>query len=150
MGSGGSTSSLVSLDAGTPLTQSVPIARPITPRGSAVAAIEVLKKFDASSGSCGAMIPLAGERQANLSSVPIALGLHLLRPKSGSRGHALSLPMRPPSAGLAGAAVGVAARPVTPRGPLTALLAHQTSAATSEAASTPLLHVRRENIVLYR
>ena len=82
-GVGGLSSSLVSLDAGTPAA-SAPVTRPVTPR-AASAALDALKKFDSGGGG---MVPLAADGRPNTASVPIGLGLNLLRPLSSSRGHA--------------------------------------------------------------
>lgn len=125
-GSAGASSSLVSLDAGTAPLPASSVVRPSTPR-SAGASLEALKKFDAGGSGSGGMVPLAAEA-ALPASVPIGLGLHMLRPMSSSRG----LASRPPSAGLAGG-MAHAARPVTPRGPLTALVAQQSTAAANAA-----------------
>ena len=126
------------------------VQRPITPR-AAGAAVDALKKFDAAS-SVGGMVPLAAEGRSSCSSVPIGLGLHLLRPMSGSRSHAPAFPSLPQSS----LAVGVvqAGRPVTPKGPLTALVAQQSAAAAAAAAaatagSISLIQVRSGGAVLF-
>jgi hypothetical protein len=142
----GMSSSLVSLDAGTP---SQPIAaRPVTPRAAA-AVPEASKKFDSGSGG---MVPLAAEGRPSTASVPIGLGLHLLRPMSSSRGHVPSLSIQPHSAGLAGVLAGGHARPVTPKGPLTALGVQQPAAATAAASavgSIPFLQVSSHSSVFF-
>jgi hypothetical protein len=81
---------------------------------------------------------LEAEARPSSASVPIGLGLRLLRPVSSSRGHAPSLSAQLQGAGLAG---GVA-RPITPRGPLTALGVQQSAAASAAAvASVPFMQV---------
>jgi hypothetical protein len=130
-GVGGLSSSLVSLDAGTPAA-SAPVTRPVTPR-AASAALDALKKFDSGGGG---MVPLAADGRPNTASVPIGLGLNLLRPLSSSRGHAPPLSMSS-TAGQTGAS---AARPITPRGPLATVGAQKPAAAA--LGSIPLMQVR--------
>ena len=125
----GVSSSLVALDPGAVPLSAAAASRPVTPR-SPGAALEALKKFDAGSGG---MMSLTADA-ISPASVPIGLGLHLLRPTSASRHHA-SHPARPPSAALAGSGFTHATRPVTPKGPLTALVAQQSAAAAAAAAS---------------
>jgi hypothetical protein len=67
---------------------------------------------------------------------------------SGSRSHAPAFPTRLQSSALAGGVVQ-AGRPVTPKGPLTALVAQQTAAAAATAGSISLVQVRSGGAVLF-